>query len=139
MLIKIMEIMKSVRVSMMEDFGEHFKIQTWEQLSAVLPLCYLSILSVNIKVGLKKAGFVICIILFIFYIAFSDSRNGLVSLLVGITTWIFVWISQKKKDTRKLVINGCIAVLAGSICLVVPISIKKGYNYLAQIENRKKY
>ena len=86
----------------------------------------------------KKAGFVICIILFIFYIAFSDSRNGLVSLLVGITTWIFVWISQKKKDTRKLVINGCIAVLAGSICLVVPISIKKGYNYLAQIENQKK-
>lgn len=90
------------------------------------------------KGWVKKAGFVICIILFIFYIAFSDSRNGLVSLLVGITTWIFVWISQKKKDTRKLVINGCIAVLAGSICLVVPISIKKGYNYLAQIENQKK-
>ena len=52
------------------------------------------------KGWVKKAGFVICIILFIFYIAFSDSRNGLVSLLVGITTWIFVWISQKKKDTE---------------------------------------
>ena len=31
------------------------------------------------KGWVKKAGFVICIILFIFYIAFSDSRNGLVS------------------------------------------------------------
>lgn len=86
----------------------------------------------------KRVGLAICVILFISYIAFSDSRNGLVSLFVGVTTWTFVWLFHKKKDIRKLIVNGCVAVLAGIICFVVPISIKSGYNYFVQIESQKK-
>lgn len=86
----------------------------------------------------KRAGLAICVILFIFYIAFSDSRNGLVSLFVGVTTWTFVWLFHKKKDTKKLIVNCCVAVLAGIICFAVPISIKSGYNYFVQIESQKK-
>ena len=90
------------------------------------------------KNWIKRIAFVTCIIVFVFYIAFSDSRNGLVSLLAGTTVWNFVYLLQKNKGIRKTITHSCIAVFAGVICFVVPISIKSGYNYLLQIENQKK-
>lgn len=81
------------------------------------------------KEKLWKAAFSVCILLFLFYIAFSDSRNGLVSIGAGMAAYAFLRGYYRERRWKKQWINLAAAVLVGAICFFLPEGIKYSYNY----------
>ena len=57
------------------------------------------------KEKLWKAAFSVCILLFLFYIAFSDSRNGLVSIGAGMAAYAFLRGYYRERRWKKQWIN----------------------------------
>lgn len=77
---------------------------------------------------------VVNIVMQTFYIAFSDSRTGLVAIFLAIGVYFFCWMVTKREKIkiRSVVLRSmagfvAAAVVAGS-CLVVISGVKKGYN-----------
>lgn len=70
----------------------------------------------------------ICIALFLTYIAFSDSRNGLVSLCIGISGYVFFCMYHKDRRIKKQWKNVMISLALGVLCMLVPEGIKFTYN-----------
>ncbi len=70
------------------------------------------------------------IVLFLLYIAFSDSRNGLVSIGTGMAVYAFLRGFYKERRLKKQWINLAAAVLVGAVCFFIPEGIKYSYNYV---------
>ena len=88
------------------------------------------------KEKLWKAVLAVFILLFLLYIAFSDSRNGLVSIGTGMAAYAFLRGFYKERRLKKQWINLAAAVLVGVVCFFIPEGIKYTYNYAVEQEQQ---
>lgn len=68
------------------------------------------------------------IVLFVVYIGFSDSRNGLLSLGIGMTAFAFFQLFYKERSWKKQWLHLIAALAVGIVCFLVPQGIKYSYN-----------
>lgn len=88
------------------------------------------------KEKILKAVLAVFILLFLLYIAFSDSRNGLVSIGTGMAAYAFLRGFYKERRLKKQWINLATAVLVGAVCFFIPEGIKYTYNYVVEQEQQ---
>lgn len=84
------------------------------------------------KEKIWKAVLAVFILLFLLYIAFSDSRNGLVSIGTGMAAYAFFRGFYRERRWKKQWINLAAAVLVGAVCFFIPEGIKYTYNYAVE-------
>lgn len=73
----------------------------------------------------------VMIALFIVYIAFSDSRNGLLSIGIGMMAYVFFRLYYKDRSWKKQWVHLALALLIGAACFLLPQAIKYSYNAAA--------
>lgn len=75
-----------------------------------------------------KAFLGLSIVLFVVYIGFSDSRNGLLSLGIGMTAFAFFQLFYKERSWKRQWLHLIVALAVGIVCFLVPQGIKYSYN-----------
>lgn len=73
----------------------------------------------------------VMIALFVVYIAFSDSRNGLLSIGIGMMAYVFFRLYYKDRQWKKQWVHLALALLIGAACFLLPQGIKYSYNAAA--------
>ncbi len=84
-----------------------------------------------------KALLSLFILLFVVYIGFSDSRNGLLSLGIGMTAFVFFQLFYKERSWKKQWLHLAAALAVGIVCFLAPQGIKYSYNAVVSQAQQK--
>lgn len=110
----------------------------WDANIGALMGCVSIILSLglcrNYRNKVLKIVLAVNIILEVFYIAFSDSRTGILCLCVALPLYTFLVLIRKKKSAAILCAVGILLV---SYC--IPVGIKNCYNAVINVENQEEH
>lgn len=88
------------------------------------------------KNGWLRAGLVLLALAMLFYIAMSDSRNGMLCLGVVCAVYVLFWWFGRERERRgALAVLGLALAAAALVCAVlIPKAVQTGYNGLAALD-----